>query len=305
MKKLIDLHHHLETLQEVFQFRSKVQHHLISLKGHIRDNHKTIISVAMYVQFYQSYDDLIDLIRNFRNEVIALEEVKLIETHEDLDDDFKLGIILHIESGRTFENVDEQIPEVFELGVRGIIPVHFHDNKIGVSCDAIKRRFWLDRKDPGLSEYGQHFVALCNKHHLWLDLAHCTDKTAQDILNFANHSMVSHVAIRDLVDWKRNFPIKFFKKLQEKQGVFGITPWQHLIGDKADAYQYQIQFALEHELENSLCIGSDFGAPIATHENYRSIFDLEKAVEDLDPQIAQKIKWNNAYQFLKRSLPSA
>ncbi len=274
---------------------------MISLKSHVREDRKTILSVAMYVQFYQDYEPLIAMIRDFRNIVLDLDGCKLIQTKEDLESDFQVGVILHIESGRTFENAKEQLAEVYDLGVRGIIPVHFEDNKIGNSCDAPKRRFFLKRTDAGLSNYGANFVEECNKLGMWLDLSHCTDKTANSILEIADHAMVSHVGIRDLVHWQRNFPIKFFKKLAAKGGVFGLCPWQHLIGDKPDAYQSQIEFAVEYDLQKAICIGSDFGAPIGTHENYRSLFDLEKAMDDF-PSIAEDMQWNNAFNFFQSAL---
>ncbi len=300
MKKLVDLHTHLETLAEVFQLRSRLQDHVCSLRAHIKKDHKIILSVAMYVQFYQKYDDLIQLIKNFKNEIRQIEGVKLILNKDDLTADFSVGIILHIESARTLKDLD-QLDELHELGIRGVIPVHFHNNKIGQSCDDLARRFQLRKNDPGLSEFGIEFVKACNQKNIWLDLAHATDHTAEMILEHAKHVMVSHVGIRDLVGSKRNLPIKTLKKVAEKDGLIGLIPWKHLIGDEGNAYQKQIEFALEHNLAKALCIGSDLGAPIATHENYRSLFDLEKAVNEF-PDIAQDMKWNNALNFFKKSL---
>ena len=172
---------------------------------------------------------------------------------------------------------------------------------IGTSCDHPLRRVGFNLKDAGLSEYGREFVEKCNELKIWLDLTHTTDKTADDILEIANYSMVSHVGIRDTVNRKRNKSVDFYKKLSNKGGLIGITPWCHLIGDEEDSFYKTLKYGLDHGLEKSLCIGTDFGAPIKTHNTIKSIFDIGNIIDEL-PHSTDNIRWNNAYDFLKNAL---
>jgi microsomal dipeptidase-like Zn-dependent dipeptidase len=301
MKKIIDLHTHLNTLDEFFQLRTKFQSHPNTTVSHIKHDYKVILSVAMYVQIYQDYNSLIKLIKNYKTEISSLEKVQLILSPEDLDKDFKVGIILHVESGRVLNDANSQLEELYALGVRGIIPIHFKDNMIGTSCDHPLRRVGFDLKDKGLSTYGREFVEKCNQLKIWLDLTHTTDKTADEILELANYCMVSHIGIRDTINRKRNKSIDFYTKLSKKGGLIGITPWCHLIGDTQDSLYNTFKYGLDHGLEKSLCIGTDFGAPIKTHETIKSIFDIGNIVDEL-PHSIDDIRWNNAYKFLIKAL---
>jgi membrane dipeptidase len=301
MKKIIDLHTHLDTLDDVFQFRTKIQSHLNRTQDHIKKNHKVILSVAMYVQIYQDYDSLVQLIKKFKEEISSLKETKLILNSADLDEEFKVGILLHVESGRVLENADVQLAELYSLGVRGIIPIHFKDNLVGTSCDDPLRRTGIKKSDQGLTEYGRGFIKKCNELKMWIDVTHTTDATASEILELGNFVMVSHIGIRDLVDRKRNKSIEFYKKLTSKGGLVGITAWCHLIGPDQDSLIKTYRFGLENELGESLCIGTDFGAPIKTHGSIKSIFDIANILDEL-PDSAENIQWNNAYRFFKEAL---
>lgn len=304
MEKIIDLHTHLETLGSVFTSRSLIQNHQFHLDGHIRANHKTILSVAMYVPLFAGFDGLIKLINDFRNQIEKTDSVKLILNKNDLESDFNVGIILHIESARVIENHRLQLPELFDLGVRGIIPMHFVNNKIGISSDDPRNILSFKYKDTGLSVYGKEFIKHCNKLGMWIDLSHSSDNTAEEIVELADNVMISHVGVRDLVDKKRNQSVKLMKKIASKKGVIGLIPWTHLIGDQMDSYENQFNFLHHQGLENHIAIGSDFGAPIKTSTHHRSVFDLARSINKFDEN-KNLYKWNNAFEFFKRVLPKA
>ena len=302
MKTLVDIHHHVDTLPSLLQLRNKGQGHIFALNNHLAEDYKTILSVPLYAQPGQNYDSLIQMIKLLKRRVDqAGSQARLILSKSDLSADFKLGVLLHVESARLIRKPENQLLELFELGIRGIIPLHFVDNQFGASCDDPLRTARLKRSDSGLTERGYLLIELMNKLKMWVDVTHTTDQTGLDILTCANEVMASHIAIRDLVPLKRNKPISFFKLLAEKNGIFGILPWQHLVGSQQDSYQQHIQTAIESGLANSLCIGTDFGAPIKTHTSIKSLYDCAKMVEAFDQ--AQLIQSENALRFFERALP--
>lgn len=304
MEKIIDLHNHLETLHDILSLRNKMQGHIYSLKGHMKPNTKVIIGVAFYVQPWQSYDDLVLQIKTFIKQINDLgPDARLITKKADLEGDYKVGCIMHVESARILKNPKVQLPHLWELGIRGIIPIHFVDNHIGASADDPLRRLKIKKVDNGLTDEGKEFIQIMNDLGMWVDLSHTMDTTADEILDLANEVMVSHVAIRDNVPKMRNKSINFLKNVADKKGVFGLIPWQHLIGNQEDGFNKVIELSLDYDLKHAVCIGTDFGAPIKTHEKIKSLFDIGKIVDQYKDD-AQNIKWDNAYHFFERALPN-
>ena len=303
MEKIIDLHTHLETLQDIYKFRCKLQNHIYSIKEHIKEDHQIILGVAMYVHVYHKYDDLILQIKTLKKEIDSFgDEVRLITKKADLEGDYKVGIILHVESARMLTNPEVQLPHLWELGIRGIIPVHFTDNYLGNTYDDPRRRLKVKTKDSGMSEAGRKFITLMNDLGMWVDLSHSTDNTFDDMCELANEVMVSHGAIREHTMRPRNRSIDHLKKIAAKGGVYGISPWQHLMGKSKDAYEEVLQMSLDYGLNHAVCFGTDLGAPIKSHETIKGIFDLAK-IADKFKDDNEKIKWENAFHFFQRVLP--
>lgn len=303
MEKIIDLHTHLETLQDIYKLRSQLQGHIYSIKEHIKEDTQVILGVAMYVQVYHNYDDLILQIKTLKNEIDSFgDDVRLMTKKADLEGEYKVGIILHVESARLLTNPEIQLPHLWEQGIRGIIPVHFTDNDFGNTYDDPRRRLHIRNNDTGISKDGKNFINIMNDLGMWVDLSHTTDNTFDDMCELANEVMVSHGAIREHTMRLRNRSIAQLKKLASKGGIFGITPWQHLIGTDEDAYKQVLQISLDYGLIHAVCFGTDFGAPIKSHKSIKGIFDLAKIADKLKND-AEKIKWENAFHFFQRVLP--
>ena len=269
---VIDLHHHLDTLNFFLRVRGQSQGHILSLEHHFRKNVKTILSVPIYVNFYRNYTFLKETLIDIKKVILEVgERIKVIKTRKDLDGDFQIGVIFHIESARTLKQFDWQLEELFELGIRGIIPIHFIDNQFGTSCDDPLRRLNVKKNDTGITQAGLRFINKCNQLGLWLDLTHTTDKSGQEILENADRVMVSHTGIRELVNLPRNKTLAFHQDISKKEGLIGLTPWLRLT--KPD-YLGTWSYACLNGLGTNVCIGSDFGAPITTKKQFRNIYDI-------------------------------
>lgn len=146
-------------------------------------------------------------------------------------------------------------------------------------------------------------MELCNQYQIWVDLAHTSEQTGKDILSLAQKVMISHVGICELNPKARNKSLSLMKQVAQKGGVIGLIPWTHLTGPTDAHYLDHFKMAIDHGLENHLCIGSDFGAPITTPKNLKSSHHLHDLLKKL-PAHAHKLQWDNAYQFLKNTLPS-
>jgi microsomal dipeptidase-like Zn-dependent dipeptidase len=135
---------------------------------------------------------------------------------------------------------------------------------------------------------------------MWLDLSHATDKTSTDILKLAKHVVASHVGFRGIKDFKRNISLEVAKEIAHKGGLIGIIPWSHLSPSDESGHSTVIEFGLKHNLEKALCIGTDFGAPIKTHNTNRCVLDIALKVENDFPKYSDQILWKNAYSFYQK-----
>ncbi len=302
MKKVVDLHTHLSNLDNWILTICKTFGQSFELEKHFISDTKIILSVCIYAIAYRKYDFITNQLKEFTEAVKSHENIRIIKEAKDLEEDFQVGIVFHLESARLITNPKEMVPELFDLGIRGIVPIHFVDNIHGNSVDDPLRRINLKRRDSGISEICKELINVCNDKQIWLDLSHTTDKCGDQILDRANQVMVSHVGIRDIINRQRNKTIDCFKAVHEKGGIFGISPWAVLIGGKENSYREQFQYAIDHGLGEAVCIGTDFGAPVNTSKTTRSLFDMQRVAESL-PVHGEDIAWNNAYKFLERALP--
>lgn len=303
MNKIVDIHNHLDTLSPIFRYRNKIQGHLLKMEDHIKEGTQCLINLAFYVQGYENFEDLIKLIQETRKKASLLgDRVQIIKNSKDLDKEFSLGLIFHVESGRTLKNYKKELPILRSEGVRGIIPVHFKDNHLGNSCDDIWRRIGLKKQDRGLSQKGKEFTKICNDLGFWLDLSHSSEKMGEDLLEYGEKVMISHVGVRELRNLKRNKPLSILKEIAKKNGLIGVIPWAHLIGNQKESFQETVSYLVKNELEDSLSFGSDFGAPIKTAKHLKSIFDLSREIKSI-PFDPEKMRWKNPWAFFKRVLP--
>jgi microsomal dipeptidase-like Zn-dependent dipeptidase len=302
MISIIDLHSHIDTLPAWILKLCKIRGQKYSLNDHFHDSHKVILSVSIYAPPYTGYSYLLKMIDNLRTRIEQRPEIKLILNAQDLDADYQLGLILHLESGRFITKPRTEIPELFQKGIRGIIPLHYIDNQYGSSCDDPLRRFGLKSRDQGITPLARELVKICNDLKIWIDVTHTTDKCAYQFMEISNHVMASHMGIFDSVPKRRNKDLKFFGELQAKGGVWGLSPWEYTLGPGEDAFKQQLEFALSHGLGESACIGTDFGAPIQSAKHTKGLLDLLPIVRQLDSG-AEKVLFQNALTFLKRALP--
>ena len=262
---------------------------------HTREGYQSIIHTSLYVPPYLGYRDLVKLTKKVIQEIDQLDQrVLLISNKEDLNKEFNLGIVLGIESARLITRHEDQLEELFSLGVRGVIPVHFIDNHLGNSCDDPRRRSGLRSHDDGVTSAGRDFARHLNRLGMWVDLTHTTEQTGTDFLELCERVIISHVGVRDLRPLQRNKPIQFLKSIAEKGGLIGLSPWLHLIGSQSIIDH--IKFCQEQGLGENICFGSDLGAPIKTDSRIKSAIDLFDLTQD------ENFLYKNAYQFFSNNL---
>jgi membrane dipeptidase len=109
----------------------------------------------------------------------------------------KPQVVLSVE-GATFADIDvEQLKTAHDLGVRHLQLVHFLENAIGDIQTAAPAH-------GGLTAHGRSIVEACNRLGILIDLAHCTERVVDQVLEVSTAPVVwSHSSVSG---WKVFWP---------------------------------------------------------------------------------------------------
>jgi microsomal dipeptidase-like Zn-dependent dipeptidase len=305
MRTLVDIHNHLDLLPGVIRFfNSRIYHHRNSseylLRTARRRGLRLIVSTALYAVpgMGEPLEQIKKQIRKIEKWISLNPDAKLIKTAQDLDSPFTMGLVLHLESARWIKGRAGLLDRLHNLGIRGVIPVHFVTNWFGGSGED-------PRPAHGLTEKGRAFLDEMARRKIWLDISHLDDRTTTEALNyFSGDIIASHTGLQKFRPLRRNLSGDNLKLLLRKGGCLGLIAWSHLTGKTPEDYKEQIRFLLTRGFENNLVVGTDFGSPINTPAFLKSFFDYADFIESNYPEVAPKILSGNALTFLQKSLPA-
>ena len=297
---LYDAHLHLDLLPRWMSARNRWQNHLFTLDYFQRIQKPVVLNVAIYPAWRASFPELLAQIEKFRAFIENHPNVQFIQSKNDLHHLKGVGVLMHLESARILSEPQKEIKELHDLGIKGIIPVHFLNNRFGSSCDDPRNK--ATKTSKGLSVLGQQLVEACNEHRIWLDVSHASDQTALDLINQSDFVMASHVGIRERAPKARNISIDTAQRIVQKNGLIGLLPWTRLHGGKTQDFIQTIQYCQQIGIDKHLAIGSDFGAPVKTAKELNSLENIENALFKANLS-TENIMWKNGIQWLERVLP--
>lgn len=164
------------------------------------------------------------------------------------------------------DHVDiDNIEELYNLGLRCIIPIYSHNNRYGGGC-------WEDQT-TGLTDAGKEFITKAIELGIVIDISHSNDTTANDILDLLmelknTHPnlivMASHSNSRALCNHPRNLTDELLLKLKELNGTVGVVALK-TFSIKSDnpnenydkAYADQLKYIINLIGIDNVCIASD------------------------------------------------
>ncbi|MDA8793337.1 membrane dipeptidase [Bacteriovoracaceae bacterium] len=318
MKKisLIDLHSHMGNILSPFPWVAekilKQEIDLIKILNRYEEKKEKIIIVTNFYLVYpleNSYKNFIDQKRKIEKQIESINQnkkdsIKVIQSKNDLDDDFTIGIIWAIESCRWMKDYKVILPKVWQEGVRMLTPIHFLSNFIGATCNEpyvpynqVKGKF--------LTTKGREFLRISSQMGFMLDLSHMHAETLNDAIDVIKDNLLfSHIGLADFVPFKRNVLLSTMKKISQKNSLIGLIAWKKLIKNE-EIFFRNINHLVHHKLENHIGIGTDYGAPINTLRGLRDYSSIEETINgsNLDASLKSKIMADNAFEFIKKALP--
>jgi membrane dipeptidase len=139
-------------------------------------------------------------------------------------DPYFRAFVLGIEGGDFIETDLNRLDEVFNRGVRLMTLVHFSNNTIGHRCMDLEGK--ENDSSKGLTDFGENVVKKMNTLGMIIDLAHCNEKTANDVIDLSKKPVVaSHTGPRALQDFPRYISDDLMLRISENGGVVGIWPF--------------------------------------------------------------------------------
>ncbi|MCI1786102.1 MAG: dipeptidase [Bacteroidales bacterium] len=136
-----------------------------------------------------------------------------------------VSVFLGMENGSPIRKSLPLLRLFYRLGVRYITLCHNGDNEI---CDsASEGTHW-----NGLSPFGKEVVAEMNRLGMMIDVAHCSDKTFYDCIEYSRAPIVStHSCCRALAHHRRNFSDDMLEAISQNDGVIQINFYPAFLSD--------------------------------------------------------------------------
>lgn len=145
------------------------------------------------------------------------------ETLEDIyraKKEGKIAFVSSLESATQIENEIDRVDVLYGLGVRVMGIAYSEANSLGSGLK--------EKNDGGLTAFGHRVVERMNKLGMTIDVSHCGDQTARDVIAASDKPIfMTHVGARALWNISRLKPDDVHISCAEKGGVIGVEAAPH------------------------------------------------------------------------------
>lgn len=207
-----------------------------------------------------------------------------------------------IETTRMIENELDRIETLFGAGIRKLGITYSESNALGSGL--------AERRDAGLTSFGEEAVRRMNDIGMAIGLSHASDQTTLDVCEITDDPVfLSHNGARELLDVPRLDPDEVLQAVADTGGVIAVTAAPHNSATY-ETPRHSVTSAMEHFEYIKELVGIDhvsFGpdAMYGDHRGLHRLFDSTPAegIEDIDyvkgldnPTEA----WHNFVRYLAR-----
>ena len=247
----------------------------------------------------EAYDVFLRTAKDFREKAGSM----LYTSGKDLPE-AGTAFILCVEDARILcENID-RLFKLYLEGVRILTLVWKGHSPIGGAWDT----------DEGLTDFGRSVVEACFALGIVPDLSHGSWNLCRDVLKMAEETgrpvIATHSNAYAVTHNSRNITDAIFRKIAEYGGVTGISLCPSHLTAGATCTSDDVLRHMEHYIsvagEDAVCLGCDFDGIDEPPTDLYNISCMEafydKAVHRLGSGTADKIFFDNAFQFLKTNI---
>jgi microsomal dipeptidase-like Zn-dependent dipeptidase len=178
------------------------------------------------------------------------------------------AVMLGLEGADAIGRDLDRLDELYDNGVRVIVPVHLSHNQIGTTAVPWQRYLGplpVRRRAPGLTPFGRRAIERMGTLGILVDVSHADRSTTLDIAAAAaGPVMASHTGARACQDFGRYLRDDEAVAISGTGGVIGLWPYRHRSMGVADAAAFAAHASHLAEVvgPEHLCIGTDMnGVP--------------------------------------------
>lgn len=210
-----------------------------------------------------------------------------------------VGGWLGIEGAHALDGDLNNVDVLYDAGFRMMSPSHFFDNDIGGSAHGVEKY--------GLTEKGKEMIRRMEAKRMFVDVAHASSKTIDDVLAIATRPVVvSHTGVKGTCDNQRNLSDDQLRRIAATGGVIGIGFWDTAVcGDDARSISKAIKYAVGISGVDHVALGSDFdGSVRAPFDTSGEALITEALINDgFTGEDIAKIMGGNVLRLLSAGLP--
>ena len=213
------------------------------------------------------------------------DKFALARTPTEIEENSKAGKIslpLGMENGAPIGNDLNNVKYFFDKGIRYVTLTHGKANQI---CDSSYDT--LNRKQNGLSPFGEKVVAEMNRIGMMVDISHVSDSAFYDVLKIAKAPVIaSHSSCRFYTPgFERNMSDEMIKALAKNGGVIQINFGASFL-DSTARVNHNVLDSLGKMLESKGLTSKDSAAqPIIDQfaKNHSDLYsDVDRVADHID-----------------------
>jgi membrane dipeptidase len=245
---------------------------------------------AAYSPVHTLRGHLVEQVRQLRAlQAWARAHEERVEVALDLDaipriaESGRTAIVPAVEGGHGIRRV-EDVDALFEAGARMLTLVHFIDNRLATAAARQLKVVRLRRARNGLTALGRDVVARMRRLGMVADLAHASDRTAEDVLALHDAPVVfSHTGARTLCGIERNASDELVQRATQRGGLVGVITFREYLRrpDGTPDFTTHVRHFEQLAGRDALAYGTDFNGMIWRANGIRSVEDLP-ALDALD-----------------------
>ncbi len=189
--------------------------------------------------------------------------------------------VLGIEGGDFIEDDPERLTEVYNEGVRVLVPVHYSKNQIGSISFGWGGKIIPEEEQTGLTRFGKTVIKKANRLGILIDMSHADEKTLIDAAAESEAPvMCSHTGPGGLQDFPRYLSDVAVKVVADRGGLIGLWPfYSRGMGMKdLETFRQYADYLIALAGEDCISIGTDINGVPGNMEGYENLNDAHKIV---------------------------
>ncbi len=198
------------------------------------------------------------------------------------------AVVLGLEGGDGIGMNLDRVNQLFEWGVRILVPVHLRNNQIGTACLPWERYlgpFSLPRRrHRGLTTFGSQVIERMNSLGMMIDVSHADPATLHDVAKLTQQPIIaSHTGARAVEEFERFLQDDEILAVAGTGGLVGLWPYRYRGHGTIDidALMRHARHIADLVGTAHLCVGTDINGVPGMMAGYRGERDVRLIAERL------------------------